>query len=139
VRVGGGHNHRKDLGEAVLIKENHIRLAGSITAALAAVETTRGRAAWIEIEVTNLDELNAALRHRPDVVLLDNMSPSLVRQAIERVRKHDPRRRMRVEASGGITLENVWQFAEAGPDWISIGALTHSAPAVDLSFEVEPI
>lgn len=138
VRVGGGHNHRKDLSEAVLIKENHIRMAGSISAALAAVEPVRDRAAWIEIEVTNLDELQAALSHGPDVILLDNMNPPLVRQAVGHVRKYDPERKIKMEASGGITLANVRQFAEAGVDWISIGALTHSAPAVDLSFEIEP-
>lgn len=138
VRVGGGHNHRNDLGEAVLIKENHIRLAGNISAALAAAETARNRSRSIEIEVTNLDELRAALGHGPDIILLDNMSPSMVRQAVEQLRTHDPTRNIRIEASGGITLENVRQFAEAGVDWISIGALTHSAPAVDLSFEIEP-
>lgn len=138
VRVGGGKSHRKDLGEAVLIKENHIRLAGGVSAALAAAQTAKGRAKWIEIEVTNLDELRAALRHGPDVILLDNMEPSLVQQAVEKVRQHDAPHKILIEASGGITLENVRQFAEAGVDWISIGALTHSAPAVDLSFEIEP-
>ncbi len=138
VRAGGGRNHRKDLGEAVLIKENHIRLAGGVPAALAAGEAARGRAAWIEIEVTNLDELRSALAHHPDVVLLDNMSPALVRRAVEQVNAHDPARKIRTEASGGITLGNVREFAESGVDWISVGALTHSAPAVDLSFEIEP-
>jgi nicotinate-nucleotide pyrophosphorylase (carboxylating) len=157
VRVGGGQNHRKDLTEAVLIKENHIRLAGGVAAALAAVETLRerrpmqaaqGRPSWIEIEVTNLDELREALAHAPDVILLDNMSPPLVRAAVTQVRSeevsqrdrgHDPSHKIRVEASGGITLANVREFAEAGADWISVGALTHSAPSVDLSFEIEPI
>jgi nicotinate-nucleotide pyrophosphorylase (carboxylating) len=138
VLAGGGHNHRKDLGEAVLIKENHIRLAGGVAAALQAAQAARGRAKWIEIEVTNLDELRSALAHNPDIILLDNMAPSLVRQAVEQVRKHDPARKIRTEASGGITLGNVREFAEAGVDWISVGALTHSAPAVDLSFEIEP-
>lgn len=138
IRVGGGYNHRKDLGEAVLVKENHIRLAGGIAAALAAAEIARNRSSWIEIEVTSLDELHAALVGKPDVILLDNMKALMVRQAVEQVRKHDPGGRIRTEASGGITLENVRQFAEAGVDWISIGALTHSAPAVDLSFEIEP-
>ena len=138
VLAGGGNNHRKDLGEAVLIKENHIRLAGGVAQALAAVQPAKGRAKWIEIEVTNLDELRAALAYHPDIVLLDNMSPSLVRQAVERVRLHDPARNIRTEASGGINLGNVRDFAEAGVDWISVGALTHSAPAMDLSFEVEP-
>jgi nicotinate-nucleotide pyrophosphorylase (carboxylating) len=138
VRVGGGRNHRKDLGEAVLIKENHIRLAGGVAAALLAAQAAKGRAAWIEIEVTNLDEMRAALVHGPDIVLLDNMSPDLVRQAVEQVRAHDAPRKIRTEASGGITIANVREFAEAGVDWISVGALTHSAPAVDLSFEIEP-
>jgi nicotinate-nucleotide pyrophosphorylase (carboxylating) len=138
VRVGGGKNHRKDLSEAVLIKENHIRLAGGVSAALTAAQAAVGRAAWIEIEVTNFDELSAALAHHPDVILLDNMSPSLVRQAVERVRAQTAPKKIRTEASGGITLDNVREFAETGVDWISVGALTHSAPAVDLSFEIEP-
>jgi nicotinate-nucleotide pyrophosphorylase (carboxylating) len=138
VRVGGGENHRRDLGDAVLIKENHIRLAGGVSAALAAAQSARGSARWIEVEVTNLDELRAALSHNPDVVLLDNMSPSLVRQAVDVVRNHATPNKIRTEASGGISLENVREFAEAGVDWISVGALTHSAPAVDLSFEIEP-
>jgi nicotinate-nucleotide pyrophosphorylase (carboxylating) len=139
VLVGGGKSHRKDLAEAVLIKENHIRLAGGVSAALSAVQTARGRVAWIEIEVTNLDELRAALVHDPDVIMLDNMSPALVRQAVNEVRQHAAPHKIRTEASGGITLNNVREFAEAGVDWISVGALTHSAPAVDLSFEIEPL
>src|ERR1700730_18132472 len=138
VRSGGGRNHRKDLGEAVLIKENHIRLAGGVSAALEAAQAAKGRAKWIEIEVTNLDELRAALAHSPDVILLDNMSPSLVRQAVGEVRKHAAPGKICTEASGGISLGNVRECAEAGVDWISVGALTHSAPAVDLSFEIEP-
>jgi nicotinate-nucleotide pyrophosphorylase (carboxylating) len=138
VRVGGGKNHRKDLAEAVLIKENHIRLAGGVLAALTAAQAAKGRVAWIEIEVTNLEELGAALAHHPDVILLDNMNPSLVRQAVAQVRKSAAPKKIRTEASGGITLNNVREFAEAGVDWISVGALTHSAPAVDISFEIEP-
>jgi nicotinate-nucleotide pyrophosphorylase (carboxylating) len=138
VRAGGGRNHRRDLNEAVLIKENHIRLAGGVSAALAAAQTAKNCAAWMEIEVTNLDELRAALAYNPDVILLDNMNPALVHQAVQQVRAHDPARKIRTEASGGITLANVREFAEAGVDWISVGALTHSAPAVDLSFEIEP-
>jgi nicotinate-nucleotide pyrophosphorylase (carboxylating) len=138
LRAGGGRNHRKDLSEAVLIKENHIRLAGGVSAALAAAQSAKERAAWMEIEVTNLDELRAALAYNPDVILLDNMNPALVRQAVQQVRAYDPARKIRTEASGGITLANVREFAEAGVDWISVGALTHSAPAVDLSLEIEP-
>ena len=147
VRVGGGRNHRKDLAEAVLLKENHIRMAGGVAAALQAAQPAKGRVAWIEIEVTNFDELRDALDHSPDVILLDNMQPAEVRQAVEQVRlaegaRHvpaqDPVPKILIEASGGITLANVRKFAETGVDWISVGALTHSAPAVDLSFEIEP-
>ena len=138
VRVGGGRNHRRDLSEAALVKDNHIRLAGGVTRALSAMQTARGRVKWIEIEVTNPDELRDAIKLFPDVVLLDNMSPSAVRQAVEYVRRHDSEHKIRIEASGGITLSNVRGFAQAGVDWISVGALTHSAPAVDLSFEIEP-
>ena len=138
VRVGGGKNHRKDLGEAILIKDNHIRLAGGVSAALTAAQPAKGRVAWIEIEVTSLDELGEALPHFPDVILLDNMSPSLVRQAVAQVRERAAPKKIKTEASGGITLQNVREFAEAGVDWISVGALTHSAPAVDISFEIEP-
>ncbi len=139
VLVGGGKSHRKDLADAVLIKENHIRLAGGVSAALIAAQAARGRVGWIEIEVTALDELRAALPYNPDVVMLDNMSPALVHQAVGEVRKHAASHKIRTEASGGITLNNVREFAEAGVDWISVGALTHSAPAVDLSFEIEPL
>ena len=139
VLMGGGKNHRTDLGQAVLIKDNHIRLAGGVSAALTAAMAARGQVAWIEIEVTNLAELRAALAHDPDVILLDNMSPSLVRLAVEEVRTHSAPQKILTEASGGITLENVREFAETGVDWISIGALTHSAPAVDISLEIEPL
>jgi nicotinate-nucleotide pyrophosphorylase (carboxylating) len=179
VRVGGGRNHRMDLAEAVLIKENHIRMAGGVVAALLAAQSAKSRAAWIEIEVTNLDELRAALDGRPDVILLDNMHPAEVRHAVEQVRlaegapresapvpvnapapgptpmpapapanypvshpasaaAHAPARKILIEASGGITLANVRAFAETGVNSISVGALTHSAPAADLSLEIEP-
>ena len=151
VRIGGGRNHRKDLAEAILIKENHIRMAGGVAAVLKAAQPAKGRVAWMEIEVTNFDELRDALDHSPDVILLDNMQPAEVRQAVEQVRlaegvrrgpahdpAHDRTNKICIEASGGITLANVREFAETGVDWISVGALTHSAPAVDLSFEIEP-
>jgi nicotinate-nucleotide pyrophosphorylase (carboxylating) len=139
VVLGGGKNHRKDLSEAILIKDNHIRLSGGVSAALQAAQSGRNRASWLEVEVTNLEELREALAFNPDVVLLDNMNPSLVRQAVEQVVEHPAPKKIRTEASGGITLSNVKEFAEAGVDWISVGALTHSAPAVDISFEIEPL
>ena len=139
VVLGGGKNHRKDLGEAILIKDNHIRLSGGVSAALQAAQSGRNRASWLEVEVTNLEELRETLAFNPDVVLLDNMNPSLVRQAVEQVVEHPAPKKIRTEASGGIALSNVREFAEAGVDWISVGALTHSAPAVDISFEIEPL
>ena len=139
VLMGGGKNHRKDLGQAILIKDNHIRLAGGVSAALTAAMAARGQVAWIEIEVTNLEELRAALAHDPDVIMLDNMQPTLVCQAVKEVGLHSAPHKILTEASGGITLENVREFAETGVDWISVGALTHSAPAVDISLEIEPL
>lgn len=138
VRAGGGRNHRRDLSHAVLVKENHILMAGGVREALSAVESMRGRAAWIEIEVTTLDELEAAIAGAPDVILLDNMTPPETAAAVCLLRSRDPEHKILAEASGGITLENVRLYAEAGVDWISVGALTHSVPAVDLSFEIEP-
>jgi nicotinate-nucleotide pyrophosphorylase (carboxylating) len=114
-------------------------MTGGVRPALEAAKPAAGNAAWIEVEVTNLKELREAVSLKPDMVLLDNMTPAEVGQAVSMPRAADPERNIRVEASGGITLGNVRHYAEAGVDWISIGALTHSAPAVDLSFEVEPL
>ena len=136
VTVGEGQNHRRDLSHAVLIKENHIRMAGGVKSALDAVAGQRGRAAWIEVEVTNQDELKAAIACAPDVILLDNMTPEQTAACVGIVRESG--KMILTEASGGITLANVRSYAEAGVDWISVGALTHSTPSVDLSFEIEP-
>jgi nicotinate-nucleotide pyrophosphorylase (carboxylating) len=137
VRVSGGRNHRMGLSDAVLIKENHIRVAGGIRHALTAARSVRKSAQIIEIEVTSVAELDEALDGAPDAVLLDNMTPSEVAQAVRRVQAL--KSKVVLEASGGITLANVRQYAEAGVNWISVGALTHSAPAADISFEIEPV
>jgi nicotinate-nucleotide pyrophosphorylase (carboxylating) len=136
--VGGGFNHRLGLDDAILIKENHIKVAGGIHPAIEAARSFRDRVAWLEVEVTTLEELKEALKWDVDAVLLDNMRPEMVRQAVEMVHAQRIAGTPLVEASGGITLDNVRRFAEAGVDSISIGALTHSAPAVDISFEIEP-
>ncbi len=136
VAVGGGSNHRFNLNDAILIKENHIHLAGGVRQAIARAQAARKNSRFVEVEVTNLEELEEALPERPDVVLLDNMTPECVRKAVAIVRQKSDK--VLLEASGGITLENIRQYAEAGVDWISIGALTHSAPAADLSLEIEP-
>jgi nicotinate-nucleotide pyrophosphorylase (carboxylating) len=136
VTVGGGQNHRFALDDAILIKDNHVRIAGGVGAAIRAAKCARGDARWIEAEVTNFAELDEAIVERPDVILLDNFSPADVRKAVPRVRQNDSRGAIRLEASGGITLETVRAFAETGVDWISVGALTHSAPAADISLEI---
>lgn len=138
VRAGGGTNHRLGLSDAILIKENHVRLAGGVTPAIRAAQAQRGSVRFIEVEVNSLDELAEALAERPDAILLDNFTPALALDAVARARAADPERRIAIEASGGITLANVREFAEAGVDRISIGALTHSAPASDISLEIEP-
>lgn len=136
VTVGGGKNHRRDLSDAILIKDNHVRLAGGVRPAVLAACARRGSARFVEVEVTSLAELEEALSVAPDAILLDNMTPEAVRNAVGMARKQRPE--VILEASGGIHLGNIRDYAEAGVDWISIGALTHSAPAADLSLEIEP-
>ena len=136
VRCGGGMNHRLDLSDGVLIKNNHIALAGGIAPALERALHNRRGSSPIEIEVRSLDELEAALGHGAEAILLDNMSVKEVRRAVERCEKHS--RRVPIECSGGVNLENVRGYAETGVDYISVGALTHSAKAVDLSLRVLP-
>jgi nicotinate-nucleotide pyrophosphorylase (carboxylating) len=136
VRCGGGTNHRLDLSDGVLIKNNHIALAGGVLPALQRALKNRRGSGLIEIEVRSMDELNVALEHGAEAVLLDNMSPDQVRDAVEMVARLE--RPVPLEASGGITLENVRAYAEAGVNFISVGALTHSVHAVDLSMRIVP-
>ncbi|RMG60389.1 MAG: carboxylating nicotinate-nucleotide diphosphorylase [Deltaproteobacteria bacterium] len=131
VRCGGGVNHRFSLSDGILIKENAIRLFGSVKEAVRKVRERGHHLLRVEVEVESLKELEEALDAGVDAVLLDNMSPREVRKAVEIVGG-----RALVEASGGITLENVRQYAEAGVDLISVGALTHSAPSVSFTMEV---
>lgn len=140
VSIGGGHNHRMGLDDGVLIKDNHIALAGGVTEAVRRAKESAGHLHKIEVEVATLDQVKEALQAKADILLLDNMPPELIRQAVEIVAAHEPgERRTLLEASGGITLANVRAYAEAGVDMISIGALTHSAPAVDISFKIKPV
>jgi len=134
VVVGGGRNHRFGLDDGILIKDNHIALAGSVRTAVERARKYAGHMHKIEVEVSNMDDLREALEARADIILLDNMSPEMVREAVRVVRERAPE--VLVEASGGITLENVRAYAEAGVDFISIGALTHSAPAADISMKL---
>lgn len=130
VRCGGGRNHRSGLYDAILIKDNHIVAAGGVEAAILAARAHAGHMVKIEVEVGDLDELAAALAHPIDVVLLDNMAPDMLREAVRRVDG-----RALTEASGGVSLETVRGIAESGVDLISIGALTHSAPILDLGLD----
>ncbi|MGA9964170.1 MAG: carboxylating nicotinate-nucleotide diphosphorylase [Terriglobales bacterium] len=136
VRCGGGQNHRLDLSDGVLIKNNHIALAGGIVPALERAHKNRRGAQIIEIEVRSLDELEQALEHGGEAILLDNMSVEDVKRAVERCSRVE--RRIPLEVSGGITLENVRAYAETGVNFISVGALTHSAKAVDMSMRLAP-
>jgi nicotinate-nucleotide pyrophosphorylase (carboxylating) len=136
VRCGGGQNHRLDLSDGVLIKNNHIALAGGIVPALDRTLKNRKGKQPIEIEVRSLEELDEALDHKAEAILLDNMTPEIVRRAVERCSRAE--RRIPLECSGGITIENVRAYAEAGVDFISVGALTHSTKAIDMSMRVLP-
>ncbi len=134
VTCGGGFNHRLDLSDGVLIKNNHIALAGGIKPALERALRHRRGEQPMEIEVRSLRELDEALESGAEAILLDNMSPEDCARAVERVKNHS--RRVPLEASGGINLQNVRAYAEAGVDFISVGALTHSVQAVDLSMRL---
>ncbi|RMG97581.1 MAG: carboxylating nicotinate-nucleotide diphosphorylase [Deltaproteobacteria bacterium] len=133
VRVGGGRNHRDDLGAAVLIKENHARIAGGVAAAVRAAKACVGHMTKVSCEVTNLDEVRAALEAGAEVLLLDNMTDDDVAEAVRIVAG-----RAVVEASGGLAPERLARLAAAGVNVASVGAITHSAPAADLSLLFDP-
>jgi len=136
VRCGGGQNHRLDLSDGVLIKNNHIALAGGVAPALERAHKNRRGEQIIEIEVRSLEELEQALEHGGEAILLDNMPVEDVKRAVARCSQVE--RRIPLEVSGGITLENVRAYAETGVNFISVGALTHSAKASDMSLRVAP-
>jgi nicotinate-nucleotide pyrophosphorylase (carboxylating) len=131
VRQGGGKNHRFGLFDGVLIKENHIAAAGGIKEAVRRARSRIDHLKKIEVEVTSLEELTLALEAGADVILLDNMSPSQVKEAVAHVKGRVP-----VEVSGGIRLDNVRDYASARVDFVSVGALTHSFKAADISLEL---
>lgn len=137
IRHGGGHNHRVGLSDGILIKDNHLAAIGgdSIRRSIEAAREAAPHTLKVEVEVTSLEQLEEALAANADVIMLDNMDPATMREAVERVDG-----RALLEASGGITFESVRAVAETGVDLISVGALTHSSPAVDISlqFEINP-
>ena len=132
VLAGGCANHRFDLGSGVLIKDNHIAACGSVRAAVEAAKARAPHPLRVEVEVTNLGELDEALAAGAEIVLLDNMTPAQVEVAAARAHG----KQVLVEVSGGITLATIADYARAGADLISVGALTHSAPAVDIGLDI---
>ena len=132
VRVGGGTNHRRSLEDGILIKENHVRLAGSVAAAVTRMRAA-GRQLPIEVEAQSLAQVDEALAAGADIILLDNLGIEDIREAVRRCRG-----RARTEISGGVTLDRMPELATTGADFVSIGALTHSAPAIDFSLEIVP-
>jgi nicotinate-nucleotide pyrophosphorylase (carboxylating) len=131
VRTGGGHNHRMGLYDGVLIKDNHIAVSGGIEAAVAKVRAKISHLVKIEVEAANMDEVKAALAAGADIIMLDNMDRPRIEAAVAEIKG-----RALVEVSGGVTLESLADLAASGVDLISIGALTHSARAVDLSMRI---
>jgi len=130
-RLGGAYNHRSGLYDAVLIKDNHIKAAGGIAKAVKKVYKKYGETMAIEVEVTTIKEAREALAVGADIIMLDNMGPAKIKKVLKIIDK-----KAVTEASGGINLENIAEYAATGVDFISIGALTHSAPAVDISMKV---
>jgi nicotinate-nucleotide pyrophosphorylase (carboxylating) len=134
VLCGGGTNHRLDLSSGILIKNNHISLGGGLRAAVMNALEKRKPGNRVQVEVRTEKDLEDALECGAEAILLDNMTPGQVRTAVERIRKEE--RWIPIEASGGIVLDNIRAYAEAGPDFISVGALTHSAKAADISMSI---
>jgi len=132
VRAGGGSNHRFGLSDAVLIKDNHIAVAGGITAAIERAKTRAGHMVKIEVEIDRLDQLGEALAAKADIIMLDNMSLADMKSAVERVAG-----RALIEASGGVTEARVAEIAATGVDLISIGWITHSAPNLDVALDID--
>jgi nicotinate-nucleotide pyrophosphorylase (carboxylating) len=134
VTVGGGRNHRFGLDDGVLIKDNHLALAGGVRRAIELARATVPHLMKIEVEVSNRSQLRDAISAGADVIMLDNMSENEVRECVQLIRESAPS--TIIEVSGRITLDNIRAFAECGVDLISVGAVTHSAPSVDISMKV---
>ena len=137
VRVGGGANHRSGLFDGVLIKDNHIHASGSIEKAVGMVKKHAHHMLRVEVEVKNITQVRSALSAGVEIIMLDNMSVEDTKKSVKIIRSHSPH--VIIEASGNITMNNIRHVAETGVDLISIGALTHSATAVDISMSITPL
>lgn len=135
VTIGGGKNHRMGLDDGVLIKDNHIALAGGITEAVSAAKSRVGHLHKIEVEITNWAQLREAIEAGAEIIMLDNQTPEEAAKLVQMARDLNPT--VLIEASGGMDLDRVRSYAEAGVDLISVGRLTHSARAVDISFKIQ--
>jgi nicotinate-nucleotide pyrophosphorylase (carboxylating) len=136
VQLGGGDTHRLRLDDAVLIKNNHLALAGSITESVRKAKKTVSFTKKVEVEVTNADQALEAAKAGADIILLDNMTPKEVERSVAMLKTENLRDQVLLEASGGIRIENLASYVRTGVDVISVGAITHSAPAIDLSMEI---
>jgi len=137
VRVGGGVNHRSDLASGILIKDNHIALVGSVREAARRARANAPHGLRVAVEVDDLVQLDEALEAGAEVIMLDNFQPRDITEAVRRIRERSPR--TVIEASGGVTLDRMREISKTGVDVISIGALTHSARAIDFSCEIRPV
>jgi nicotinate-nucleotide pyrophosphorylase (carboxylating) len=137
VTIGGGKNHRMGLDDGILIKDNHISLAGGVAEAVTAAKRKSGHLHKIEVEITNWAQLREALEAGADIIMLDNQTPEEAAKLVEMSRNMNSN--VLIEASGGMDLDRVRSYAEAGVDLISVGRITHSAPAVDISFKIQAL
>ena len=136
VKIGGGDTHRMSLTDMILIKDNHLKIIGDVEKAIRMAKKLASFTKKIEIEVSSLEDAIKAAKSGADIIMLDNMTPNEVKEVIETLKKLGLRKRVLIEASGGITPENIEEYAKTGVDIISLGYLTHSAPALDISLEV---
>jgi len=131
VRMGGGVNHRFNLSEMVMIKDNHLRLIGSIKESIQRAKKSVGNGVKIEVETCSLDEVKEAMKYDADIIMLDNMRPEEIKKAVDLVNGKIP-----LEVSGNITLSNLREISDIGVDFISVGSLTHSFKSIDISIEL---
>jgi nicotinate-nucleotide pyrophosphorylase (carboxylating) len=136
VMLGGGISHRFRLDQLILIKDNHIAIVGSVKTSIRLIRLKCGLARKIECEVSDFDGIVDAIKAGADIVMLDNFTPESVRNSMEKIKKLRLRNKVVIEVSGGITLDNIYQYASSMPDIISIGSLTHSFQSIDFSLEI---